>query len=97
MKTQVRNHEVRREVNQPSTKKADIQRMKPKINDERSRTIASQHDNLLTYCRQQQCQQSRWPTIPNDNWTLDNYRQCKNYIPQKQRLQINRQVKGDRK
>jgi len=27
-----------------------------------SSTITSQYDNLLTYCRHQQRQQSRWPT-----------------------------------
>jgi len=41
------------EVNQPSTKEADIQRRESTINDQQSSMIASQRDNLLTYCWQQ--------------------------------------------
>jgi len=53
-------------------KTVNHQKRKPTLNEgnrqstinihRQSSTITSQYNNLLTYCRHQQCQQSRWPT-----------------------------------
>ena len=84
------NDEVRRksqstinEGSRHSTKGIDNQR------STRIGKVQQSQIDLLTYCRQPQYQQSRWPTIYEV--TIQNVRQLsaiKNNIPQKQRPQI---------
>jgi len=76
-------------VNQPSTKKAGIQRRKPTINDQHISTKSDDRRSIYLFIvgsnniNIQDCRQ--YQTI---NTTIGDYRQFKYYIPQKQGPQL---------
>jgi len=76
------NDEVRRKANQPSTKKADIQRRKPTINDQLAsaksddRKSTRQFTDLSSAANIQDGRQHQ-----AINATIDNYRRCNTIYP----------------